>query len=114
MGLQLAEHARPLSHPIAQDVGYRQGRVVVQDRAWDLAEEGERGVVPITKRFAGLRQIGMHKAGVTVRQVHRKEVDLAFHPGDLRQRLTKILLRMARIMPQRHEHLALAANGART
>jgi hypothetical protein len=33
-------------------------------------------------------------------------VDLAFAPGDLRLRLTKINLRMARIVPQRHEYLA--------
>jgi hypothetical protein len=42
-----------------------------------------------------------------VRQVHRKEVDLALDPGDLRQSLTKIHLRMARIVLQRHEHLAM-------
>src|ERR1700687_3263894 len=50
---------------------------------------------------------GLHKAGVAMRQVNRKEVDLAFHPGDLRQRLTKIRLRMAGIVPQRYEDLAL-------
>ena len=43
-----------------------------------------------------------------MRQVHRKEVDLALHPGDLRQRLAKIHLRMARIVPQRHEYLAMS------
>ncbi len=42
-----------------------------------------------------------------MRQVHREEVDLALDPGDLRQRLAKIHLRMARIVPQRHEDLAL-------
>jgi len=42
-----------------------------------------------------------------VRQVNRKEVDLAFHPGNLRQRLTKICLRMAGIVPQLCEGLAL-------
>ena len=107
MGLQLAEHARPLSHPVAQDARHRQLRVVVQDRARHLAEELERGVVPVTERFGGLRRIGLHETGVAVRQVHRKEVDLALDPGDLRQRLAKIHLRMARIVPQRHEHLAM-------
>jgi len=34
-----------------------------------------------------------HKTGVAVRQVHRKEVDLALDPRDLRQRLVKIHLR---------------------
>jgi hypothetical protein len=34
-------------------------------------------------------------------------MDLAFNPGDLRQRLAKIHLRMTRIVPKRHEHLAM-------
>jgi hypothetical protein len=42
-----------------------------------------------------------------VRQVHRKKVDLALYPGDLRQRLAKIHLRMTGIVPQRHKHLAM-------
>jgi len=42
-----------------------------------------------------------------VRQVDRKEVDFALYPGDLRQRLTKIRLRMTRIVPQRYEDLEL-------
>src|SRR5712671_305892 len=107
MGLQLAEHTRALSHPIAQDARHRQRRVVVQDRARHLAEERECGVVSVTERFAGLRRIGLNKTGVAVRQVDRKEVDLAFDPGDLRQRLAKICLRMAGIVPQRHEYFAM-------
>jgi len=63
--------------------------------------------VPVTKRLGGLLRIGLHEAGVAVRQVDRKEVDLARDPGDLRLRLTKIRLNMARIVPQRYEHLAL-------
>src|SRR5271166_3569262 len=51
--------------------------------------------------------VALHEAGVAVRKVDRKEVDLALHPGDLRQRLTKIRLRMARIVPQRYKDLAL-------
>ena len=53
------------------------------------------------------RRIRLHKAGVAVRQVHRKEVDLPLHPPDHRQRLAKVRLRMSRIVPQRHEYLAL-------
>jgi hypothetical protein len=34
-----------------------------------------------------------------VQQVHRKEVDLALDPGDLRQRFTKIHLRVTAIVP---------------
>jgi hypothetical protein len=99
MRLQFAEHSRPLSRPIAQDAGHRQLRVVVEDRLRYAAEEMECGVVPVTKRFGGLLRIGLHEAGVAVRQVDRKEVDLALDPGDLRLRLTKIRLHMARIVP---------------
>ena len=108
MRLQLAEHPRPLAHPVAQDARHRQRRVVVQDRVRHLAEERERGVVPVAERFGGLRRIGLHEAGIAVRQVHREEVDLALHPGDLRQCLAKIHLRMAGIVPQRHKHLAMS------
>src|SRR5947209_7798639 len=107
MGLQFAEHTRALSHSTAQDARRRQRRVVVQDRARHLSEERECGVVPVTERFGGLRRIGLHKTGVAVRQVYRKEVDLALDPGDLRQRLAKIHLRMAGIVPQRHEDFAM-------
>jgi len=34
-------------------------------------------------------------------------VDLALDPGDLRQRLTKIHLRVTGIVPQRHKQLAV-------
>src|SRR5437762_8387606 len=106
MRLQFAEHSRPLSRPIAQDAGHRQLRVVVEDRLRYAAEETERGVVPVTKRFGGLLRIGLHEAGVAVRQVDRKEVDLALDPGDLRLRLTNIPLHMTRLVPPRYEHFA--------
>jgi len=63
--------------------------------------------VPVTERFGGFCRIGLHKTGITVRQVHRKEVDLALDPRDLRQRLAKIDLCMAGIVPQWHKHLAV-------
>src|SRR5215213_11750493 len=107
MRLQLAEYTCPLAHPVAQDACYRQRRIVVQDRARHLAEEAERGVVPVAERFGGFRRIGLRETRVTVRQVHRKEVDLALYPGDFRQSLAEIHLRMTRIVPQRHEYLAM-------
>ena len=61
----------------------------------------------VAERFGGLRRIGPHKARVTVRQVHREEVDLPLDPGDLRQRLAKIHLGVTGIVPQRHKHLAV-------
>ena len=93
MGLQLAGHSRPLPRPIAQDAGHRQLRIVVEDRLRYAAEEAECGVVPVAKRFGGFRRIGLHKAGVAMRQVDCKEVDLALYPGNLRQRLAKVRLR---------------------
>src|SRR3954471_10963092 len=72
-----------------------------------LAEEAERGVMSVAERFSSLCRIGLYETAVAVRQVHRKEMDLALDPGDLRQRLAKIHLRMTRIVPQRHEHLAV-------
>src|SRR5438270_4007563 len=107
MGLQLAEHSRPLPRPIAQDAGHRQLGIVVEDRLRYAAEEAKCGVVPVAKRFGGFRRIGLHKAGVAVRQVDCKKVDLALYPGNLRHRLAKVRLRMAGIMPQRHEDLEL-------
>ena len=73
-----------------------------------LAEERKRTVVTIAECFGGLRRIGLHETGIAVRQIHRKKVDLALDPCDLRQRLAKIHLRMARIVPQRNEHLAMS------
>jgi hypothetical protein len=40
------------------------------------------------RRMSGSRT-STHKTGVAVRQVHRKKVDLALGPRDLRQRLAK-------------------------
>jgi hypothetical protein len=59
------------------------------------------------KRLRRLRRIGLHEAGVRVRQVHSEEVDLPFHPADHRQSLAEVGLRMPGVVPQRHEHLAL-------
>ena len=53
VGLQLAEHSRPLPRPVAQDAGHRQLRIVVDDRLPYAAEEAECGVVPVAKRYAG-------------------------------------------------------------
>ena len=107
MRLQFAEHARPLPRSVAQDPRHRQLGVVIQDRRRHPAEERERRNMPGAERLRRLRRIGLHEAGVAVRQVHREEVDLPFHPADHRQRLAEVRLRVAGIMPQRHEHLTL-------
>ena len=63
--------------------------------------------MPFTEGFRALRRIGLHQAGVAVRQVHREEVDLALDAADYRQRFTEVDLRVSGIVAQRHEHLAL-------
>ena len=107
MGLKLAENSRPLPPAIAQDARYRQLEVVVQNRVRHPAEELEADVVPFTEGFRALRRIGPYQAGVAVRQVHGKEVDLPLHPADHRQRFAEVDLRVSRVVAQRHEHLAL-------
>ena len=64
-----------------------------------LPKKLNAALCPSQNGFGGLRRIGLYEAGVAVRQVHREEVDLALDPGDLRQRLAKIHLRMTRIVP---------------
>ncbi len=59
----------------------------------------------IAKRLGCLSWISLHKHRIRMWQAHHEEVDLAFHATDHAQRLTKINLRMARPMRQRHKHL---------
>jgi len=105
--LQLAEHPRPLSCSVAQDPGYGDLGVIVENRLRNAAEERERRGVAGAKCLRRLLRIGLHEAGVAVRKVKREEVDLPFHPADLSQRLAEVDLRMSRIMAQRYKHLAL-------
>ena len=63
--------------------------------------------MPGAERLRRLRRIGLHEAGIAVRQVHREEVDLPLYPADHRQRFAEVNLRVPGIMPQWHEHLTL-------
>src|ERR1035437_4977446 len=98
--LQLAEDPRPLPPAIAQDARYRQLEVVVQDRARHPAEELEADVVSFAEGFRALPGICLHQAGVAVRQVHRKEVDLPLLPADHRQRFAEVDLRVPWMVSQ--------------
>ena len=111
--LQLAEHPRPLPRPVAQNPGYGNPGVVVEDRVRHAAEEVERRGVARAERLRRLRRIGLHEAGVAVRQVHREEVDLLLHPADLRQRFAKVGLGMSRLMAAAARTPPAAAAGAR-
>ena len=59
----------------------------------------------VAEGFRPLGRIGHHKAGVGVRQVERKEVDLALDATDDADRLAEVGLGMPRRVHQRHEHL---------
>ena len=60
----------------------------------------------IAERFGGLCRVGLHEAGITVRQVQGKEVDFALDPADHCKRFAKIHLCVARCMFQRHKDLS--------
>jgi hypothetical protein len=82
--------------------------ILVQNRFRHLAEELERRDVARAECLRRLRRIGLHEAGIAVRQVHRKEMNLLLHPANHRPGLAEVRLRMARLVPQRHEYLALS------
>jgi hypothetical protein len=71
----------------------------------DAVEEGERSHVPVAERFCRLGRIRHHEDRVGVRQVHRKEMDLAFNAADHADGFAEVRLAMARWMNERHEHL---------
>src|SRR5439155_4808071 len=61
--------------------------------------------VAVAEGFRRLRRIGHHEAGVAMRQIHRKEVDLALHPADDADRFAEVGLCMSRRMCQWDKHL---------
>ena len=91
--------------PKAVVYDYVPGHIIVQNRLRHTPEERERPNVAVAEGFRRLRRIGHHEAGVAVRQVHRKEVDLALDATDDADRFAEVGLRMSRRMHQRNEHL---------
>jgi hypothetical protein len=69
------------------------------------AEEGEGGVVPVAERLRRLRRVGLHEAGVGVRQVEAEEVDPPLLAPDHRHRLAEAGLPVPGRVHQGHEHL---------
>ena len=59
----------------------------------------------VAERLRRLRRIGLHEAGIAVRQIEGKKVDLLEYTADYRQGFAKVHLGMARRVMQRHEHL---------
>src|ERR1700732_1062788 len=62
----------------------------------------------LAKGFSGLGRIALDEAAIRVRQVHAKIMEPDLLARDIRIRLAKIRLRVARSMAQWHEHLASA------
>ena len=103
---QLAEGATAHADAIAQNARHGDLEIIIEDRERHGAEEGEGCNVAVEKRLGRLGRIGLHEAGIRVRQVHAEEMDLLAHPGDHCDRFAKIDLGVARRVDQRHEHLA--------
>ena len=61
--------------------------------------------VPVAERFRRLGRVGHHEDRVGMRQVHRKEVDLALDAADHADGFAEVRLGMSWRMHQRHEHL---------
>ena len=62
----------------------------------------------ITEGFRHFSRIGLDETRIRLRQVHAKEMNALTLAGDDRIRLTKIHLRMASLVAQRHKHLLRA------
>jgi len=59
----------------------------------------------IAEGLGGLARVGLHEAGITVRQVQGEEVDFARNAGDDGKRLAKVDLGVTWFMLQWHEDL---------
>ncbi len=59
----------------------------------------------IAEGLADLRRIALDETGIAVGQIYRKEMHLALDPGDHRQSLAEVHLRMTGIVGQGHENL---------
>src|SRR6185436_9742618 len=106
MRLQLGKATRPLPRAIAQDACHRQRGVVVENGLRHAAQKGEGRVVAIEEGLDPLSRVCLDEAGIRVRQVEAKEMDLLPDAADHRYRLAKVGLGVARRMDERHEHLA--------
>ena len=102
---QLGESTRPFTLAVAADLGHRDRRVVVQNRQRHAAKEAESRHVTVEERLRRLLGIGLHEAGIRLRQVQAEEMDLLAHPTDHCDSLAKIHLRVARRVSQGHEGL---------
>jgi hypothetical protein len=101
--LQLGERPGALARAVAEDARDREAGVVVEHAPRHAAEEGERRVVPVAERLCRLGRIGLHEAGVRVRQVEAEEVDLPLLAPDHRGRLAEVGLPVPGRVDQGHE-----------
>src|SRR5262245_33244333 len=106
MAHQFRERPRPFPFAVAANLRHRDLQIVIEHRRRHSAEEGEGRHVAVQECLRRLGRIGLHEAGIRLRQVHAEEVELATNTTDHANRFAKIHLRMAWRMRQRHERLA--------
>ena len=104
--LQMRERLRAPTRAVAQDPCHRQGRVVVEDRARNPAEEGEGADMAVEEGLRRLPGIGLDEPEVGMGQDQAEEGDLLPPAPDLHHRLAEVDLGMARRVMQRHKSLA--------
>ncbi len=106
MADQFGERPGALPLAVAADLRHRDLEVVVEDRQRHAAEEARTPTTcPSRNASVVSARIGLHEAGVRLRQVQAEEMDLLPHAADHPHRLAEIHLRMARRVRQRHERL---------
>jgi len=102
---QLREGAGPIAPAVAADFCHRDLGVVVEERERHAAEEGEGRDMAVQEGLRGFPRVGLHEAGVRLRQVQAEEVDLLANAPDPHQRFPEIHLAVTWRMGQRHERL---------
>ena len=105
---QFGERPRALALAIPANLRHRDLEIVVEDRQRHAAKKLECRYVSVEEGLRRLRRIGLHEAGVRLRQIHAEEMNLLAHPANHAHRFAEIHLRMARRMRQRHEGLSPA------
>lgn len=92
----------------ADNLSYRDLRVVVADPTRHATEKLERADVPFLERFGTFNGERLNEKRIAVRQRHDTKHRLGLAPTVDHLRLAKVKLRRARQMRKRHEHLGLS------
>ena len=104
--LQMRERLRPAARAVPQDPRHRQGRVVIQDRAGDPAEEGKGADMPVQKGLRRLPRIGLDEPDVLMGQDQAEKGNLLPLPPQINHRFAKVDLDMVRRVMKVNESFA--------